>query len=530
LGNYLNPGNEEFKRIIKSDYIDKTGLIGIINSKIDTKKNLICVSRPRRFGKSYAAQMLCAYYDCTCDSSKLFEGYKIAESKDYKDYINQYNVIYLDITSFISAVNSTGADINTVVYDIQDSIIKELADDVGGIDEGESFTNAILQFVEATGKKIFFIIDEWDAIIREAKDNDTVQAAYLSLLRNLFKNGNFTPKAVAGAYMTGILPIKKDGTESAISDFDEFTIINPGKFAEYTGFVESDIEKICESGDCRLAIDELKEWYDGYSFDGKNPIYNPYSVMQAVEKSRLESYWRKTSASESLFMYINMDFKGLQEDVARLISGESLPVDINNFNNDVETFNSKDDVLTLLIHLGYLTYDAEEKTVRIPNKEVRTEFESLIKNESKSKLTVLVKKSEELFSDTIALKGNLVAKKIDDIRTSEYAPTFYNNEQALRYVIKFAYISCVDTYQRVEELPTGKVVADVVYIPNRTSNLPALVVELKWNKTDKAAIKQIEEKEYPSALKDYVGEIVLVGINYDDKKKTHSCTIEKVTK
>ena len=530
MGNYINPGNEEFKRIIKSDYIDKTGLIEIINSKIDTKKNLICVSRPRRFGKSYAAQMLCAYYDCTCDSAELFEGYQISASKDYKDYLNQYNVIYLDITSFISAVNSTGSDINNVVNDIQNSITKELASDVCDINIGDSFTNAILQFVETTGKKIFFIIDEWDAIIREAKDNNAVQAAYLSLLRNLFKNGNFTPKAVAGAYMTGILPIKKDGSESAISDFDEFTIINPGKFAEYTGFVDSDIEKICESNDCKITVDELKEWYDGYSFDGKNPIYNPYSVMQAVEKGRLESYWRKTSAAESLFMYINMDFKGLQEDVARLISGESLPVDINNFNNDVETFNSKDDVLTLLIHLGYLSYDDTDKTVMIPNKEVRTEFESLIKNESKSKLTDLVKKSDALYSDTIKLDGDSVAKKIDDIRCSEYAPTFYNNEQALRYVIKFAYISCVDTYQRVEELPTGKGVADVVYIPNRTSNLPALVVELKWNKSDKAALNQIKEKEYPSALKDYVGEIVLVGINYDENKKAHTCAIEKVTK
>lgn len=379
MGNYLNPGNEEFKRIIRSSYVDKTGLISIINSKIDTKKNLICVSRPRRFGKSYAAQMLCAYYDCKCDSKELFGKYDIARDKDYLAYINKYNVIYLDITSFISTINSNGSSIDIVVKYIQESVIKELHAAEKSIDVTESFTNIILQFVELTGKRIIFIIDEWDVIIREAKDNEKLQVAYLNLLRSLFKNGNFTSKAIAAAYMTGILPIKKDGTESAVSDFDEFTIINPGKFGEYTGFNEKDIEEIC-SIHTAIDIEDLKAWYDGYSLDGKHPIYNPYSVMQAVDSGKLESYWCKATASEMLFAYINMGFKGLREAMDRLIAGENIDVDVNSFNNDVETFNSKDDVLTLLIHFGYLAYDAENETVRIPNKEIRTEFESLLKN------------------------------------------------------------------------------------------------------------------------------------------------------
>lgn len=179
--------------------------------------------------------------------------------------------------------------------------------------------------------------------------------------------------------MTGILPIKKDGTESAVSDFDEFTIINPGKFGEYTGFNEKDIEEIC-SIHTAIDIEDLKAWYDGYSLDGKHPIYNPYFVMQAVDSGKLEAYWCKATASEMLFAYINMGFKGLREAMDRLIAGENIDVDVNSFNNDVETFNSKDDVLTLLIHFGYLAYDAENETVRIPNKEIRTEFESLLNN------------------------------------------------------------------------------------------------------------------------------------------------------
>ena len=529
MGIYLNPGNEEFKRILKSNYIDKTGLISVINSKIGTKKNLVCVSRPRRFGKSYAAQMLCAYYDCTCESNDLFSNYQIAKENAKLSNINQFNVIYLDITSFISDLNSRGDSINSIVNDIQNAVIKDIST-VFKVDLQDSFTNILLNYVEQSGKKIIFIIDEWDAIIREAKDNSAVQTAYLNLLRSLFKNGNFTSKVVAAAYMTGILPIKKDGTESAVSDFDEFTIINPGKFAEYTGFTSEDIKFICRQSETDISVDELRKWYDGYTFDGVNPIYNPYSVMQAIEMDRLESYWRKTTAAETLFTYINMDFKGLQEDIARLISGEHIRVDINNFNNDVETFNSKDDVLTLLIHLGYLAYDSNNQMVRIPNKEVRTEFESLLKNESRSKLADLVKKSEKLFQSTLDLRGDVVATSIDDIRCSEYAPTFYNNEQALRYVIKFAYICCVDAYQRVEELPSGKGVADVVYIPNKDSNLPAMLVELKWNKTEVAALHQIKEKHYPSVLKDYVGEILLVGVNYDENTKKHACIIERLSK
>lgn len=529
MGNYLNPGNDEFKRIIKSSYIDKTGLISIINSKIDTKKNLICVTRPRRFGKSYAAQMLCAYYDCTCDSKELFEKYDIAATSDFTTYLNKYNVIYLDITSFISTINSAGLSIDSVVKYIQDSVIKELYTVEESIDLTESFTNIILQFVNLTGKRIVFIIDEWDAIIREAKDNDALQNAYLNLLRSLFKNGNFTSKAIAAAYMTGILPIKKDGTESSVSDFDEYTIISPGKFAEYTGFTEKDISKICSINN-NISADDLKAWYDGYSLDERNTIYNPYSVMQAVERGKLESYWRKTTAAETLFTYINLDFKGLQEDIARLIAGEQIEVDVNTFNNDVKSFNSKDDVLTLLIHLGYLAYDNDERIVRIPNKGVRIEFEALLKSENKSRLTDLVVQSQKLFNKTLDMDGEAVAEAIDRIRCSEYAPTFYNNEQALRYVIKFAYISCVDTYNRVEELPSGKGVADVVYIPNNSSILPGLIVELKWNKSDKAAISQIKEKSYPNVLKDYCGDILLVGINYDEKTKKHSCTIEKYSK
>ena len=278
-----------------------------------------------------------------------------------------------------------------------------------------------------------------------------------------------------------------------------------------------------------MDFEVVKRWYDGYDFPGYGAIYNPYSVMCAMQDQKCCSYWQKTSAAESLMTYINMDFEGLQEIIARLIAGEEVEVRTNRFENDFETFKSRDDVLTLLIHLGYLTWHEEDGTAHIPNEEVRTVFEKILEGTGVStKWVELIERSRKLLEDTIAGNSEAVAKAIEEIRDTQYAPTFYNDEQALRYVIKFAYIAAVDQYYKIEELPSGKGIADVVYLPKRKSMLPALIIELKWNKSSEGAIAQIKAKNYLAVLEDYGGEIVTVGINYDAKTKEHSCVIERV--
>ena len=251
--------------------------------------------------------------------------------------------------------------------------------------------------------------------------------------------------------------------------------------------------------------------------------------MIAVRKKKFGSYWQKTSAAESLMTYINMDFEGMQEIISRLISGEEIEVDTDSFENDFETFKSRDDVLTLLIHLGYLTWNEEDGTAHIPNEEVRAEFRKILKSRDvNSKWMDLISRSRKLLEDTLAGDGGKVARTIEEIRSTQYAPTFYNNEQALRYVVKFAYLAAMDQYLKIEELPSGKGIADVVFLPRRNSLLPALVVELKWNKSSEGAVGQIKERNYPAVLKDYGGEIVMAGINYDPKTKEHSCVIERM--
>ena len=527
MGTYLNPGNEGFQEILQSEYVDKTGLIALVNETVGTRWKLTCISRPRRFGKSFAAQMLCAYYDCSCDSRALFDDKAVAQTEDYLTHLNQYHVINLDITTFLSVAGRKGVSLENVPDMIVDTIQTELGELYPECVFGNELTDNLIRCVDRTGRRFVFIIDEWDALIREAKNDAVAQKRYLNLLREWFKSNNFTPRVVAAAYMTGILPIKKDGSQSAISDFKEYTILDPSGFVEFTGFTERDVRLLC--GKYGMDFEEVRQWYDGYDFPGYGAIYNPYSVMCAMQAQKCRSYWKKTSAAESLTTYINMDFEGLQETVSRLISGEEVEVDTENFENDLETFRSRDDVLTLLIHLGYLTWYEEEGTAHIPNEEVRAEFRKILKGGNVNrKWMELLSRSRKILEDTIAGDGAEVAKAIEDIRGTQYAPTFYNDEQALRYVIKFAYIAAVDQYLKVEELPSGKGIADVVYLPKRRSTLPALVVELKWNETSEGAIRQIKEKNYPAVLQDYSGEIVIVGIGYDAKKKEHSCVIEKV--
>lgn len=522
MGNYLNPGNSGFSEIRNSKFVDKSGMIRLINEAINTKQKLICVSRPRRFGKSYAAQMLCAYYDKSCDSSSLFDDLRIAADDEinetYRNHLNKYDVIYLDMASMIGSIQ------RDIVSFMKRSITEELKDAYPDLKISEAFHDTLANAVELTGNKFIVIIDEWDAPIRELP---AIQKEYLQFLRALFKNSGTTGKTFAAAYMTGILPIKKDGTESAISDFQEYTILNPGPFAEYTGFTETEVKMLCDEYD--MNFEDAKIWYDGYSLQGKTSVYNPYSIMCAMRQKRFRSYWRKTSAAESLITYIDMDEEGLQNEIARLITGESVEVDTEGFENDFESLRCKDDVLTLLIHLGYLTYEEDQLTVyaRIPNEEIRMEFNNILRKGRHTELIRLVRISDQLLKDTIDGKEDAVASAIERVHDTRVAPAFYNQEHALRYTVKMAYISCVDQYLNIEELPSGHGYADVVFIPKRRSPLPAMIVELKWNKAADGAIEQIKDRNYPARLKDYGGEILLVGVSYDEKTKEHTCHIEK---
>ena len=523
MGIYINIGNQGFKEVLNSEYVDKTGLIGLINETIGTKQKLTCVSRPRRFGKSYAAQMLCAYYDCSCDSYELFNNLEIASDDSFSEHLNKYTVIYIDMTYIKPFCNNYEqiADI------LQEQITEEIVQYYPEIQKDTTLPATLLKLVHHTGKKIIMIIDEWDAPIRE---NPKIERSYLEFLRMLFKSSATTAQLFAAAYMTGILPIKKDGSQSAISDFKEYTMVEPYQFAEYVGFTEDEVRKLCASKN--KSFDDFKLWYDGYDLGNGLSIYNPNSVMNALRNDKFKSYWTETSAATSLMSFINKDYSGMTKTVAELIAGVEVKVDTDGFANDLTTFRGRDDVLTLLIHLGYLSYNYEKETVRIPNEEIRREFARAVRNLDNTETLNRLKESDRLLQDTIDMNEEAVAAAIEKVHSEEMVPLHYNTEESLRSVIKLAYYTYRDNYLQWEELPSGVGYADIVYMPKKDSLYPALLVELKWNASAEGAIDQIKRRKYPESIKNFGGEILLVGINYDkdSRDKKHSCKIEKLKK
>ena len=351
----------------------------------------------------------------------------------------------------------------------------------------------------------------------------------MRFLRALFKNSGVTNRVFAAAYMTGILPIKKDGSQSAISNFKEFSMVKPLRFGEYVGFTEEEVRTICLKHGVDFQI--MKQWYDGYHFKEVGSVYNPNSVMQAVENGDFDSYWTETSAATGLMEYISKDYKGLTKTIAELIGGVDVKVNTSGFANDLVTFKSRDDVLTLLIHLGYLAYDSEKKTVHIPNEEIRLEFSKAIREVDHAETMKRLLESDQLIDDTIHLREEAVASQIEKVHSEETVPLHYNNEQSLRSTIKLAYYTYRDHYIQFEELPGGDGYADVVYLPKRDSAYPILVIELKWNLNAKGAVEQIKSRQYQMPLEGYGTRILLVGISYDKDapvgNRKHSCTIEE---
>ena len=530
MGRYVNPGNGGFRRMLADEYVDKTGLISLVNAVIGTPRGLVCSTRPRRFGKTFAAESLVAYYTCGADSRGLFQGLDISRDPGFERHLNAYNVVRLDMTEFRGAANVSAEVSRAIIDDLRAEVPAAGASDEGRFNE---LTSAIADFVAATGRRFVFVIDEWDAPLRERRSRAS-QEDWVFMLRTLFKNFTFTAEAVSACYMTGILPIVRYGTQSALSDFREFSFLRPHAYAPYVGFTEAEVADLAVRH--HMDIAELRRWYDGYELPwvdkGANErrverIYAPFSVMSACANGDVGSYWVDSEAFDSLRAYIDLDFDGLQQAVVQALGGASVRVRTGKFENSIHDVASADDALTLLCHLGYLCYDAATSTARVPNEEVRSELADAVSESRHTEVARIVRDSDALLEATWDLDEEAVAEGISRAHDSGCAPAFYNNEQALRAVVKSAYIAAADHYATIEELPSGRGLADVVYLPRRGDPAPALVVELKWDRSPEAAIAQVCERDYPAVLRGFGGPILLVGITYDRKSKRHTCRIEK---
>ena len=524
MGIYLNPGYENFRRTLAAPlYVDKTMMIKELNSFIDQGNNYVCVSRPRRFGKTIAGEMLSAYYTKGADSHILFDGLDIAKKDGYEENLNKYNVIKLDINSEYQ--NST--DRENLIANITDKIKGEMSSQFSGmgISEEDSLAEAMLKIYNSTGETFVIIMDEYDALVRE-KVSEGLFERYLSFLNGLFKSATIR-QTISLAYLTGILPVVRDRIQSKLNNFEEYTILDARELAEYVGFTESEVKSLC--AEYGMDFKECRSWYDGYRQRGYE-IYNPQSVVKAMTTKKYKSYWSMTSTYRVIVDRLQENFAGTRDDVIRMLSGESVDVRVTTYMNTMTDFATKDDVFTYLIHIGYLAYDEDEETCRIPNREIWQEWESAVAVLDEYEQTdKIVRASKELLRSTIEGDEKAVACALDISHIHVTSNRSYNNEDALQSAIYLAYLYAINKYSIIREVTSGKGFADVIFIPLKKED-PALVIELKKNSCTESALCQIKEKKYFDCLSHYEGNLIFVGINYDEKEKTHTCAIERFEK
>jgi hypothetical protein len=528
MGRFVNPNNNSFQVALNSPiYVDKTGLIAYTNSVLATMQGYICNSRPRRFGKSYAANMLTAYYSRGCDSEAMFAGLEISKSADFKKHLNKYDVIHIDVQWFLANC----VDAAHVVAYITSSVLAELREiyPTALPAEVSHLSDALSRIREKTGQKFIIIIDEWDALIRDPAANSQVQDSYITFLRSMFK-GTEPTKYILLAYLTGILPIRKEKSQSGLNNFDEFTMLSASRLAPYMGFTEVEVKKLTEKYHQNLS--EVKSWYDGYLLKDTR-VYNPRAIVSAMLHGDFKNYWAETSSNDAIVPLISMNYDGLQFAIIEIISGAEVKVDTAVFTNDPSSIASKDDVLTYMIHLGYLGYNQNRKTAFVPNEEIRQELTMAVESKRWNEMITFQQESERLLDATLDMDGAAVAAQIEKIHHEYTSVIQYHNENSLSSVLTIAYLSAMQYYFKpIRELPTGRGFADFVFVPKPEyrNDYPALIVELKWNQNAQTALQQIREKNYPASILDYTGEILLVGINYDRDSKQHQCLIEKYEK
>ncbi len=538
MGVFVNPSIESFEENLNADiFVDKSLLIKELNQIVCTTNKYLCVSRPRRFGKTMAENMLCAYYGRNHDTSHIFNNLKIGKDEEarekYLKYLNAFNVLKIDCQSvwtsrmekpFMQAMNDF----------VNEELIAEFPE--VSLSNDNSVATNILKIYNETKVKFVIFFDEYDMPVRYQLKESEFQE-YLDFLVSLFKSSIMAP-AVALGYMTGILPIIKDKFQSKLNNFTPVTIIYPGQYTDFTGFTKEEVKDLCAEYD--VDYKECEDWFDGYKFtynrriDNKwvtfsQSIFNPYAIVNAIQSREFHSYWNGTGSYLSIKDYITYNFDGTKDDVVRMLSGQEVDINVTSFCNSLTDFRTRNDVFTYLIHLGYLAYNKEEETCYIPNKEIRQEWKNAIETiEDYSVVFKTLENSKRLLKLTLNCEEEAVTSALSDAQQFVTSPISYNNEQSMQSAINLAYFSATNQYFIFNELPSGKGYADVSFIPKRPG-IPAIIIELKKEQSAGKALEQIKNKQYFKPFNDYCGDVLFVGVNYDENKN-YKCKIDKLQK
>ena len=527
MGIYINSGNENLKRALNSEiFVDKSLFIGKISKLLNTEQRFICVSRPRRFGKTMIGNLMKAYFSKGCDSREIFSNLKIAKDPCFGENLNKFNVLSIDFGGFFSSSKNK----NDVLLNLYSELFEDFRKEFPNIEfsEKDSVAKMIQRVYAETSTQFVIIIDEYDVLVRE-RIPEEIFKSYLELLNSLFKNDALNP-AIALVYLTGILPVVRDKVQSKLNVFKESTMLSPFGMEEFFGFTKEETEALCN--EYGMSFAECENWYDGYRIGEteKISIYNPNSVVEAMMRRKFKNYWHSTGSYEVVSDYIKLDYDGVKTAVLDMISDREVPVKVVDFKNRLDEIKTKDNVLTYLIHLGYLNYDEDTELCRIPNREIKEEWMSALQDAGNfAKIAEMIRDSDKLLYLAQNGAAEEVATALDKAHTEVTSALNYNFESSLQAAIIFAFYTARSKYTIIQELPAGYGFADIGFIPINKKD-PAMIIELKCNQDADTAIKQIKEKNYPKVFENYLDNLLLVGVNYDKNTKVHECVIEKYQK
>lgn len=511
--------NNEFELISRDKYfVDKTYMINEINKLIGIKDRFVCITRPRRFGKTVNAMMLAAYYSKRADFKELFDRLKISESPSYLEHLNKHNVIYITLNELPRANCTYQEFIENYTRDLIDDIIKTFPKIE--IDKTKPLSKIFTQVYNESNESFIFIIDEWDYIFNNNLFSNEDRESFLQFLKDLLKDKPY----VELAYMTGVLPIAKYSSGSALNMFVEFNIMNDHQFDRYFGFTHEEVEDLCKKQN-KLSMSELKDWYNGYRTCNGFQVYNPRSVALALNQGICQSYWTNTGPMDEILYYINNDIDAVKNDIVQMTSGIPVKVKLKGYGAEQINLNNRNQILSAMTVYGFLSY--YDKTLQIPNKELRIKFDETLEDKSMGEISKVIMQSNEMLDATLRKDTLTMERIIQETHDINIPVIKYGDENSLSCVVTLAYLAARDDYKIVREMPAGIGFADFIFYPNNKSK-PAFIVELKKDSTPEEALKQIREKRYALALKDYTGQKLAVGISYNSKTKTHKVKIEDI--
>ena len=555
MGNILNPTDDNsFINLVEAKdtrvFVDKTDFIEKTNTLLKTDGKFLAVTRPRRFGKTVTADMLLAYYSKAYTGQNIFDKLEIADKPSYAEHLNKYDVIYIDMNSIRDSYIAYTEDedlqvkgVTSIVDYLQYSVIEELKENkeyANILSESrkvgkKNLCSALNEICNHTKEQFILIMDEWDLICRDYRNEPELLEKFIEVMRGLFKSKS-GQACFALAYLTGILPIKKYNSQSALNVFKEYNMLSPEPYEKYFGFTEEEVAEIVKLPQCKISHQELKEWYEGYKLNGID-IYNPNSVVSAVSDGKCKSYWSGTSSNEEVVRLINMDFDGVKNDILNLIEGGKVVFDCGNFQNDMVTIENKNDIFSLLVCLGYLGcsdiakgQNNQLKLAYVPNNEIKQALMGIIKNQQWYERMETVKRSENLLKAILDLDGITTAQLVQDVHNSPAVTLLdYNDEESLTYCVMTGLLwSTLGKYISRREEQAGKGRADLVYEPILNGTTPLILIEFKYDGSAEEAIAQIKKQEYFNRYTRQYRDIIIVGINYSTKTKDHQCLIEKL--